>query len=133
MARIKFKLEKKLFLGNLNAKRDWGYAPEYVEAMWLMMQHDQPDDFVIATGESHSVLEFVTEAFALVDLDWKKFVEIDNRYLRPAEVDLLVGDASKARRLLNWESKTKFKDLVRIMVEEDLRLLQDQLEGRNVK
>jgi GDPmannose 4,6-dehydratase len=118
--RIKVGLQDKLFLGNLNARRDWGYAPEYVEAMWLMLQQDEPDDYVIATGESHSVSEFLDEAFGHVDLDWKEHVEIDPRYYRPTEVDLLLGDASKARQKLGWEPKVTFKELVRIMVEADL-------------
>lgn len=111
----------KLYLGNLDAERDWGYAPEYVEAIWLMMQHAEPDDYVIATGESHSVREFVTLAFALVGLDWKDFVEIDPRYFRPIEVEALCGDASKARRRLGWQPRTTFPKLVQIMLEADLR------------
>lgn len=118
-ARIKAGLQEKLYLGNLDAQRDWGYAKEYVEAMWLMLQQDQPDDFVVATGETHSVSEFLDEAFAYHDLDWRKYVEIDPKYYRPAEVDLLVGDASKAKRILGWEPQTKFKDLVRLMAEAD--------------
>ena len=113
--------EKKLFLGNLDARRDWGYAPEYVEAMWLMLQQPGPDDFVIATGEMHSVREFVDEAFALVGWDWQQHVEIDTRYFRPTEVDELCGDASKARTVLNWEPTTTFHALVRLMLEADLR------------
>lgn len=112
--------QEKLYLGNLDAKRDWGYAPEFVEAMWLMLQHDEPGDYVIATGETHSVREFLDEAFGLVGLDWQSHVEIDPKYYRPAEVDVLLGDASKARDALGWIPKTKFKDLVRIMVEADL-------------
>ena len=110
----------KLLLGNLDARRDWGYAPEYVEAMWLMMQHLVPDDFVIATGEDHSVREFLDEAFGYVNMDWKPYVGIDHRYFRPAEVDLLVGDAFKAKRMLGWKAKTKFRELVKIMVEAEL-------------
>ena len=114
--------DKKLYLGNLDAKRDWGYAPEYVEAMWLMLQQKKPDDYVIATGETHSVREFLEESFKLLGLkDWKKYVEIDKRYFRPTEVNLLLGDARKARRKLNWKPKTAFKDLVRVMLTEDLR------------
>jgi GDPmannose 4,6-dehydratase len=120
--RIKLGLQKKLYLGNLEAKRDWGYAKDYVEAMWLMMQADEADDFVIATGEAHSVQEFVEEVFAMLNLDWREHVAIDPRYYRPAEVDLLLGDASKARRVLKWEPKVDFKGLVKIMVEHDLRL-----------
>jgi GDPmannose 4,6-dehydratase len=110
----------KLYLGNLDAKRDWGYAPEYVKAMWLMLQQDKPDDYVISTGESHSVREFVEEAFSLAGIDnWKKYVVIDERFKRPTEVDYLLGDSSKARRKLGWKPKTKFKELVRIMLEHD--------------
>ncbi len=113
--------EQKLYLGNLDARRDWGYAPEYVEAMWRMLQQPEPDDFVIATGEMHSVREFVDEAFALVGLEWRQHVEIDPRYFRPTEVDELCGDASKARAVLGWEPKTTFHALVRLMLEADLR------------
>jgi GDPmannose 4,6-dehydratase len=113
--------ERHLFLGNLDARRDWGYAPEYVEAMWLMLQEDQPGDFVIATGEMHSVREFVVEAFRLVDLDWEKYVRIDERYYRPTEVDELRGDASKARAAFGWRPTVTFHELVRLMLEADLR------------
>ena len=119
-AAIKLGLQNKLYLGNLDAKRDWGHAKDFVEAMWLMLQQDEADDYVIATGETHSVREFLDEAFGRLNLDWKQFVEIDPRYFRPAEVDLLVGDASKARRKLGWEPKITFKELVRTMVDEDL-------------
>lgn len=119
VARIKAGLQDKLYLGNLDAKRDWGYAKEYVQAMWLMLQRDVPDDFVIATGETHSVREFLEEAFGYVGLDWEKHVEIDPRYYRPAEVDLLVGDASKAARVLGWQPKVRFHELVRLMVDAD--------------
>ena len=119
-AAIKLGLQNKLYLGNLDAKRDWGHAKDFVEAMWLMLQQDEADDYVIATGETHSVREFLDEAFGRLHLDWKQFVEIDPRYFRPAEVDLLVGDASKARRKLGWEPKITFKELVRTMVDEDL-------------
>lgn len=130
VAHIKAGLQDKLYLGNLDAKRDWGYAKEYVEAMWLMLQQDEPDDFVIATGESHSVKEFCEEAFGLVGLDWQKYAELDERYLRPAEVDLLIGDASKAKEQLGWEAKTRFKELVRLMVEADVKSLEDRLAGK---
>lgn len=120
IAMIKAGLQDKLYLGNLDAKRDWGYAEEYVNAMWLMMQQDQPEDFVIATGETHSVKEFLDEAFSYVGLGWKDYVEIDPKYCRPAEVNLLVGDASKAKEKLGWEPKIKFKDLVRLMVDADM-------------
>lgn len=131
VARIKYGLEKKLFLGNLDAKRDWGYAPEYVEAMWLMMQQEKPDDYVIATGETHSVREFVEEAFSYAGLDWRKHVEIDPRYLRPTEVSNLQGDASKARRVLGWKPKTTFNALVPLMVDADTELVEKELYGIN--
>lgn len=111
--------QDKLFLGNLDAKRDWGYAPEYVEGMWLMMQQDKPDDYVLATGETHTIREFLDAAFGVLGLDWTKYVEIDPRYYRPAEVDVLMGNASKAKRVLGWEAKTKMKDLARLMVAAD--------------
>ena len=130
IAYIKAGLQKKLYLGNLDAKRDWGYAKEYVEAMWLMLQQDKPDDYVIATGETHSVSEFCEEAFHYVGLDWKDYVQIDPRYFRPAEVDLLVGDASKAKRVLGWQAKTKFKELAQLMVDADITALADQLSGK---
>jgi len=119
-AKIKLGRQDKLFLGNLDAKRDWGYARDYVEAMWVMLQQDEPDDFVIATGETHSVREFLDEAFGYLDLDWKKYVEIDPRYFRPTEVDVLLGDASKAKRVLGWKPRVHFKDLVKLMVDADL-------------
>ena len=120
--RIKLGLQEKLYLGNLDAQRDWGYAKDYVEAMWLMLNADTADDYVIATGEVHSVREFVEQTFAHLDLDWKQYVEIDSRYFRPAEVDLLSGDASKARRELGWEPKVTFTELVKLMVDYDLQL-----------
>lgn len=119
-ARIKAGLEEKVYLGNLEAKRDWGYAKEYVEAMWLMLQQEEPDDYVIATGQTHSVSELVEEAFSYAGLDWRKHLEVDQRYYRPAEVDLLIGDASKAKEKLGWQAKTTFKDLVRLMVDADM-------------
>lgn len=121
VARIKLGLASELRLGNLDAKRDWGYAGDYVEAMWLMLQQDAPDDYVVATGETHSVQEFVEEAFGHAGLDWKKYVVIDPRFIRPAEVDLLVGDASKAKKKLGWKQKVSFHELVRMMVEEDIK------------
>jgi GDPmannose 4,6-dehydratase len=124
--RIKLGLQHKLFLGNLEARRDWGHARDYVEAMYLMMQAEEADDFVIATGETHSVKEFLAEAFGYLDMDWQQYVEIDPRYYRPAEVDLLLGDAGKARRVLGWEPKVTFKTLVRLMVDNDLRLANDE-------
>ena len=120
--RIKLGLQDKLYLGNLDAKRDWGFAGDYVEAMWLMLQQDQPDDYVIATGETHSVREFLDEVFGHLDLDWSKYVEIDPRYFRPTEVDLLHGDASKAERVLNWKPKVDFKQLAQMMTDADLLL-----------
>ena len=126
VARIKAGLQDKIYLGNLDAKRDWGYAKEYVEAMWLMLQQGQPDDYVVATGETHTVREFLEEAFAHADLDWQRHVEIDQKYYRPAEVDLLVGDASKAKRELNWEPRTTFRELVRLMVDADVAALKGE-------
>ncbi len=129
LARIKHGLQDKLFLGNLNAKRDWGFAGDYVEAMWLMLQQPQGDDYVIATGEMHSVSEFLDEAFGYVDLDWKRHVEVDPKYFRPAEVDILVGDATKARQKLNWQPKVRFKELVRMMVDADLKWVERERFG----
>jgi len=122
LARIKLGLQHKLFLGNLDARRDWGYARDYVEAMWLMLQQEQPDDFVIATGETHSVREFLDEVGGHLDLDWREYVEIDPRYFRPAEVDVLQGDYSKAKRQLGWEPRTTFSELARLMADADLAL-----------
>ena len=124
VAHIKAGLQDKLYLGNLDAKRDWGYAKEYVEAMWLMLQQNEPGDYVIATGETHSVQEFLGEAFSYAGLDWHEHIEIDPKYYRPAEVDLLVGDASKAKKKLGWEAKTRFKELVRLMVDADMAALE---------
>jgi GDPmannose 4,6-dehydratase len=121
VARIHAGRQQKLFLGNLDARRDWGFAGDYVEAMWMMMQQDKPDDYVIATGETHSVREFLEEAFGRLNMDWKKYVEIDPRYYRPAEVDLLLGDASKARTKLNWKPKVHFRELVHMMVDSDVK------------
>jgi GDPmannose 4,6-dehydratase len=120
--RIKMGLQKDLYLGNLEARRDWGFAKEYVEMMWIMLQQDRPDDYVVATNETHSVQEFCEETFRLLDLDWKEYVRHDARYERPAEVELLIGDPAKARRQLGWEPKVKFKELVKIMVDADLDL-----------
>lgn len=131
LARIKYGLQDKLYLGNLEARRDWGYAPEYVEAMWLMLQQDQPDDYVIGTGRSHSVKDFLEEAFSNLDMDWRNYVEIDPRYFRPTEVDDLIADASKARKILEWETKTSFKELVRIMVEADIHELEEVRQSRD--
>ena len=121
VAKIKYGKAEKLYLGNPDSKRDWGYAKDYVEAMWLMLQEDAPDDFVIATGETHSVREFLEEAFGMVNLNWKRHVRIDPRYLRPTEVDVLQGDAAKAKKKLGWEPKVKFKDLIKIMLNADLK------------
>ena len=123
VAEIKNGLSNKIILGNLDSKRDWGYAKDYVEAMWLMLQQDEPDDYVIATGETHTVREFLEEAFGFVNLNWEDYVEFDERFLRPAEVDLLVGDYSKAKEKLGWEPKVKFKELVKLMVEADLEAI----------
>ena len=122
VGRIKMGLQDKLYMGNVNSLRDWGFAGDYVEGMWRIMQHERPDEFVLATGEMHTVKEFLQEAFGLVGLDWEKYVECDKRYLRPTEVDQLLGDASKAKRELGWEPKVKFHDLVKMMVDSDLEL-----------
>ncbi len=132
VARIKFGLQDKLYLGNLEAKRDWGFAPEYVDAMWLILQQDRPGDYVVATGETHSVREFLEEAFRHVGLDWKNYVEIDPRYFRPLEVGLLQGDASKAKKKLKWEPKVTFTKLVRIMVDADLKNLEEMKHCQDV-
>jgi GDPmannose 4,6-dehydratase len=132
VAAIKHGLQKELFLGNLDAKRDWGYAPEYVEGMWRILQRDEGEDFVMATGETHTVREFVEEAFAHVDLDWKKYVKHDVRYERPAEVDLLIGDASKAKKVLGWEPKVRFKELVHLLVDADLELLSPEAPRKHL-
>ena len=133
VARIKAGIQERLFLGNLDAKRDWGYAPEYVEAMWMMLQRDEPDDFVIATGEAHSVREFCELAFSHAGLDWEKHVEVDPNYFRPAEVDYLLGDPSKASSVLGWKARTTFEELARLMVDADIKQLDDELSGRLVR
>jgi GDPmannose 4,6-dehydratase len=130
VAAIKLGRQDKLFLGNIDSKRDWGFAKEYVEAMWLMLQQPEPDDYVIATGETHSVREFLEVSFGHLGLDWKKHVEIDPRYYRPAEVDLLIGDPSKAKKKLGWVPKVTFTELAKLMVDADLKDLQDQLAGK---
>ena len=132
LARIKFGLQDKLYLGNLDAKRDWGYAPDYVKAMWLMLQQDDPQDFVIATGQSHSVREFLEEAFSYADLDWKEYVEIDPRYFRPTEIELLLGDAGRARKILGWEPEVGFKELVRLMVDADIKALEEMKQCQDI-
>ena len=126
VASIKLGLKKKLILGNLNAKRDWGYAEDYVKGMYAMMQHKQPDDFVLATGKTYSVKDFCKLAFQEVNLDWKKYVEVDKKFFRPSEVDYLIGDPSKAKKILKWEHKLKFSDLVKLMVHSDLKKLQNK-------
>lgn len=132
VARIRAGLQDKLYLGNLDSLRDWGYAPNFVEAMWLMLQQPEADDFVIATGESHTIREFLDLAFGRVGLDWHQYVEVDPRYYRPSEVDHLRGDASKARRVLGWEPSVRFPELVALMVDADIQLLEDELAGRLV-
>jgi GDPmannose 4,6-dehydratase len=124
--RIKLGLQDKLYLGNLDAKRDWGFAGDYVETMWLMLQQDKPDDYVIATGETHSVREFLDEVFGYLGLDWQEYVGIDERYYRPTEVDFLQGDSSKARKVLNWKPKVTFKELARMMTDADMKLAEDE-------
>ena len=123
LARIVAGQQKKLYMGNLDAKRDWGYAKDYVQAMWLMLQQDEPDDYVVATGETHSIRDFLDIAFGYVNLDWQSYVEFDERYLRPTEVDLLIGDPAKAKAKLGWEPSVTFEHLVQLMVEADLRAL----------
>jgi GDPmannose 4,6-dehydratase len=130
VARIKLGLQQKLYLGTLDAKRDWGYAPEYCEAMWLILQQDNPGDYVCATNETHTVREFCEQAFSHVGLDWEKYVDYDKRYERPAEVDLLIGNPAKAKKILGWEPKVRFKELVQIMVDADL---EDQKKKNNIK
>ena len=132
VARIKAGIQEKLYLGNLDSKRDWGYAAEYVEAMWMMLQQDEPEDFVIATGETHSVREFAKLAFSHAGLDYERYVEIDPKYFREAEVDYLLGDPSKAKKVLGWEPKVKFEELTTMMVDADIRQLDDELSGRLV-
>jgi GDPmannose 4,6-dehydratase len=128
-ARIKLGLQQDLYLGNLDAKRDWGYAGDYVEAMWLMMQQDQPDDYVIATGETHTVREFLEAVFGHLDLDWKRYVKIDPKYYRPTEVDLLMGDAGKAMKQLQWQPRVRFKELAMMMADADLEAERERLDG----
>jgi GDPmannose 4,6-dehydratase len=128
-ARIKLGLQQDLYLGNLDAKRDWGYAGDYVEAMWLMMQQDQPDDYVIATGETHTVREFLEVAFGHLDLDWTRYVKIDPKYYRPTEVDLLIGDAGKAKKQLQWKPRVRFKELATMMADADLEAERERLDG----
>ena len=124
--RIKLGLQNKLYLGNLDAKRDWGFAGDFVEAMWLMLQQAKSNDYIVATGESHSVREFVQEVFSYLDLDWQKYVEIDARYFRPTEVEHLQGDASKAKKILKWEPKVTFKELAKMMTDADMKIARDE-------
>lgn len=133
LARILAGKDKKLYLGNLEARRDWGYAPDYVEAMWMMLQQDEPDDYVIGTGETHSVKEFLEEVFKYAGLDWKEYVEIDQRYFRPTEVELLLADASKAKKVLGWEPRINFEELVKIMVDSDMELMGLDSSGEGKK
>ena len=132
VARIAAGIDKEVYLGNLDAVRDWGYAKEYVDAMWLMLQQPKGDDFVIATGESATVKQFAEVAFSKANLDWQKYVKVDKRYLRPSEVDSLVGDASKAEKILGWKAKTNWKKLAEIMVDADIKLLDDKLSGKRI-
>ncbi len=129
VARIVAGKQKKLYLGNLDSKRDWGYAKDYIKAMWLMLQQEKPDDYVIATNETHSIREFLDLAFQHVNLDWHEYVEFDERYLRPAEVELLIGDSTKARKQLGWEPSVTFKELVQLMVDSDIKALEAQFRG----
>ena len=133
VARIKAGVQKKLYMGNLDSKRDWGYAPEYVEAQWMMLQQDQPDDYVIATNETHTIREFLEVSFGRVGLDYNDYVEIDPRYFRPAEVDLLIGDPAKAKKQLGWEPKTTFKELAELMTDADVKLLEHEMSGKNYR
>ncbi len=128
-ARIKLGLQQALYLGNLDAKRDWGYAGDYVQAMWLMLQQDHADDYVIATGETHTVREFLEMVFGYLNLDWKQYTKIDQKYYRPTEVDLLIGDASKAKKQLSWEPKVRFEELAKMMVDADLKAERERLDG----
>ncbi|MCE9536915.1 MAG: GDP-mannose 4,6-dehydratase, partial [Nitrospirae bacterium] len=132
-ARIKLGIQQDLFLGNLDAKRDWGFAGDYVQAMWMMLQTSKPEDYVIATGETHTVREFLELAFGRLQLDWEKHVKIDPAYYRPTGVDLLIGDASKAKRDFGWEPKVRFTELAHMMVDADLALEQERLEGTQGK
>lgn len=133
LAMIRAELQRTLYLGNLDSKRDWGYAPEYVEAMWRILQQDKPDDFVLGTGESHTIREFLDEAFGYVGMDWHQYVQIDSRYFRPTEVDYLLADPSKAKRVLDWTPKVTFKDLVHIMVDADLEAMGQECPGEGKK
>jgi GDPmannose 4,6-dehydratase len=130
IAQIKHGLQDTLYLGNLDAKRDWGFAGDYVEAMWLMLQAKTPKDYVIATGKTYSVKDFLEVAFGEAGLDWKKYVKIDKRYFRPLEVDVLLGDASKARRELKWKPRVSFKQLVKMMLEADMKLVSQEIHGK---
>ena len=131
--RIKVGLQEKLYLGNLDAKRDWGYAKDYVEGMWMMLQHDTPEDFVLATGQTQSIRDFLNYTFEYIDLDWNDYVEIDPRYFRPTEVNRFLGDFSKAKDLLGWEPQTSCRDLAQLMVDHDLELARDEAMRNSVK
>ena len=133
VARIQAGLQDQLYLGNLDAVRDWGYAPEYVEAMWRMLQHDEPDDYVVATGEAATVRDFLGAAFATVGLDWREHVRFDAKYERPSEVDALIGDAGKAEKALGWKPRVRWAELARIMVEADISALEAELSGATVR
>jgi GDPmannose 4,6-dehydratase len=133
LAKIVAEQVKKIYLGNLDAKRDWGYAPDYVEAMWMMLQQEEPDDYVIGTGETHSIRDFLDEAFGYLGKDWQEYVEIDPRYFRPTEVVSLESNPSKAKNMLGWTPKASFRDLVRIMVDYDLELLGIESPGEGKK
>lgn len=133
VARIKAGLQDRLYMGNLDAVRDWGYAPEYVDAMWRMLQRDQPDDYVVATGEAATVRQFLEVAFGHAGLDWAEYVRYDPKYERPSEVDALIGDAGKAEELLGWKPSVRVDELARIMVDADIRLVEDQLAGASVR
>ncbi len=133
VAQIKHGLTNELRMGNIDAKRDWGFAGDYVEAMWMMLQQETPDDYVIATNQTHTVKEFLELAFSQVDLDWKKYVKFDEKYMRPAEVDLLIGDYAKAKKKLNWEPKTDFKGLVKMMVDADMKLVKSQIQNTQIR
>lgn len=133
LARIKHGVQKNVYLGNLDAQRDWGFAGDYVEAMWLMLQQENPDDYVVATGETYSVKDFLTEAFGYAGLEWEKYVKFDKRYLRPTEIDCLIGDSSKARKMLKWKPKVDFKGLVHMMVDADMKVVEKELYGTQGK
>jgi GDPmannose 4,6-dehydratase len=133
VARIKAGIQDKLYIGNMDAIRDWGYAKEYVEAMWLMLQQPAGDDYVMATGQAATVRDFIEASFTQADLDWEKYVEVDPTYFRPAEVDALIGDPSKAEKLLGWKPETHWRELAQLMVDADIAMLEDDMSGRGVR